>query len=74
MRNINLKQFRIWVKCSLWLHASDNSPLGPLEGQCEDPETRYQRSWWRVNRATAAGDCVAPRRDGTSGALPLGKF
>ncbi len=51
-----------------------NSPLGPLEGQCEDPETRYQHSWWRENRATEAGDCVALRRGGTADALPLDQF
>lgn len=48
-----------------------HAPLGPLEGLCEDPETRYQHSWSRGNRATAAGDCVALRRDGTVGTLPL---
>lgn len=56
------------------IYIKNHAPLGPLEGQYEDPETRYQHSWWCENRATVAGDCVAPRMDGTAGALPHEQF
>lgn len=85
----NQKHDRIWVfrkaKANTLLHknkskfsflfpANKNSPLELLVGQCEDPETRYQHSWWYENRATVAADCVSPRRDGNVGALPLEQF
>lgn len=48
-----------------------HSPLGPLEGQYEDPETKYQHNWWYVNRAIEVADCVVPQMAGNAGVLPL---